>query len=325
MSDSLDQFYKPLINYLKRYPAVSLQASANALNITIERLQDCINKLNASVHLIEYVSAYRIKLIETIQFLDRNQLLKHLHQIDALNLFVLDKTVSTNTFLLNRPLHTQIQICVAEQQTAGKGQYHRNWASPFGQNLYLSIKYPTLSLNMNDLPLISVVSAISVIQTLAKMMPELPLQLKWPNDVMVNYRKLAGLLIESFKYAHYRVIVVGLGLNINMQQSGASAIDRQWSSLRKETNHRFDRHTIVIPVINQLLNDFNHFSKYGIEHFRPWLNQYDCLRQKYVHVRQGHHLYKGYGNGIDDEGNLLLIGSKNESLKFNSGHIQHIT
>jgi len=140
---------------------------------------------------------------------------------------------------------------LAERQTSGRGRRGRSWISPFGENLYYSLvvrveggvrQLDGMSLAVG-LALLSVIHCFGVTEA----------GLKWPNDVLVGDRKLAGILLElSGDPADVCHVVIGIGLNVNMLVAEAGVIGQPWTSMRAELARLLNRNELVTELNKQL-------------------------------------------------------------------------
>ena len=119
----------------------------------------------------------------------------------SINIELFDCIDSTNTYLKNMEgMTTDYSLCLAEQQTAGYGQYQRQWSSPANKNIYLSLR-TTIGLPITQLSGLSLVVGLSVCQALEFLWPILSslLTIKWPNDIYCNGEKLGGYFSRGNK------------------------------------------------------------------------------------------------------------------------------
>ena len=148
---------------------------------------------------------------------------------------VLQATDSTNSALARLPAEQcHAHVMLAEKQTSGRGRRQRTWHSPAGGNIYLSLgwRFPLQAAALSTLPLVTALC-------LCRALDRAGLQghgVKWPNDVLVNGAKLAGILVETQAVGSGPVLaVIGIGLNVRMPGQGsgspAAAIDRPWTCL----------------------------------------------------------------------------------------------
>lgn len=136
----------------------------------------------------------------------------------------------------------------AGEQTAGRGQHGRSWHSPKGDNLYLTLVwFPPSTISQDIEPLIIThLLAYSMIQ----LFPQLPCRIKWPNDVLCNGKKLAGILCETVPWQDRIAIILGIGINVHMED--VSSIDQPATSIVLETGTWYS----VIELHLQLVSQF---------------------------------------------------------------------
>lgn len=165
---------------------------------------------------------------------------------------IFDTIDSTNEYLLAQK-HSPEAVCIAEHQTKGKGRLGRGWYSPHGENIYLSYRCH-LSKPMGEIGHLSMLVGELVCNVLNQFGIKEGLCVKWPNDVLFENKKLAGILIEvqqgeaSSSYA-----VIGIGLNVNMLAAEDNQISQAWTSMQMITGRYHDRNSLAAALINCLL------------------------------------------------------------------------
>ncbi|HUH57569.1 MAG TPA: biotin--[acetyl-CoA-carboxylase] ligase, partial [Pseudomonadales bacterium] len=189
----------------------------------------------------------------------------------------------------------------AEHQTQGKGRRGREWSSPYAQNLYLSFVWP-ITEGLDQIDGLSLVIGLAVLKTI-KRVCKIEAQLKWPNDVLINERKVAGILLELIgdpvELCH---VVIGVGVNINMLDS-VFRIDQEWTSLAKETGAIIDRELFAKILLEELDIYLDRQKIYGFSSMRAeWLS---------AHAWQGRNVVLHTGNDFVD-GKLIGVGDKGE-------------
>ena len=163
---------------------------------------------------------------------------------------------STNQYLLDYP---QTHLVISEQQRSGRGQHGRSWYSPAGKNIYLSVRWHT-KVQQNTAQ-----TTLIVAQAVQQLCRKLGLQHAWikpPNDVMLNGRKAAGILIEAITEGTEVDLVIGIGINVWMQAStDQSPIDQPWTSLAEAAGitsasayPNFNRNHMISQLLNILHN-----------------------------------------------------------------------
>lgn len=214
---------------------------------------------------------------------------------------------STNSYLLRRVPHQvkQGQVCVAEYQNSGRGRRGRQWISPFGSHIYMSM-YWCLEQGISAAMGLSVVAALAVSDAI-KQLYSVDVELKWPNDIYAKGKKLAGILIElegqALESSH---CVIGIGLNINMPAKAAEDIDQPWTDLQSVVSDEIDRNQLVSTLINCLLIRLNQHKESGIiTMLDDWFKQ-DLYLNKPVRLITGEKETLGICRGINNQGALLL-------------------
>lgn len=237
-----------------------------------------------------------------IQLLNDADILSHLHQQDLDVIPVID---STNQYLLDRMDQLPSgHACIAEYQQAGRGRRGRKWFSPFGSNLYLSMYWrleqgPAAAMGLSLV--IGIVMA-EVIQSLG--VPDV--RVKWPNDLYLNDRKLAGILVElTGKTGDAAQIVMGAGVNLVMRSEGASEINQGWINLQ-EAGVEINRNELAAKIINSLREALPIFERDGLAPFVERWDALDNFINRPVKLLIGDREVHGIARGIDKQGGLLL-------------------
>jgi birA, biotin-[acetyl-CoA-carboxylase] ligase region/BirA biotin operon repressor domain len=209
-------------------------------------------------------------LPEPIQLLEEERIRQ---QIEYGNVAVLPVIDSTNQYLLDRihELHSG-DACVAEYQTAGRGRRGRKWFSPFGANLYLSMYWrleqgPAAAIGL------SLVIGIVMAEVLQSLGAD-KVRVKWPNDLYLNDRKLAGILVElTGKTGDAAQIVIGAGINLVMRHVENDVINQGWINLQ-EAGISIDRNTLAVRLIKELRDSLRLFEQEGLT---PYLTRWKRL------------------------------------------------
>lgn len=243
------------------------------------------------------------KLAERLDMLDQQKLSAVSH--DA-SLELISIIGSTNQHLLERTNTLKSgSVCVAEYQSAGRGRRGREWVSPFGANLYLSM-YWRLDAGMAAAMGLSLVVGVAVVEALEDMGVE-GVKLKWPNDLYHNDKKLAGILVElsgqSGGAAH---IVIGLGLNLSMDPK-TSGIGQPWTSLKEVCGGKVpDRNHLAQTLINAWDKALVDYELKGMSNFVARWNRLDNFLGRNVKLIIGPREIEGIVQGIDEQGAVLL-------------------
>lgn len=208
--------------------------------------------------------------------------------------------------------------CLAEQQSAGRGRRGRQWMSPFGRNIYLSQVWE-FQAGAAALEGLSLSVGLAVVRALTAF-GVTGLGLKWPNDVLHNDRKLAGVLLEmQGDPSGICQVVVGVGLNVEMSGSAVSEISQPWTDLQQIVGS-VDRNKLVAELMSSLYSVYKEFLVGGFTaHKDEWCG-YDIFAGRDVKVQLGDSYIDGVVIGLDSSGGLLLKTTEGERV-FNGGEV----
>ncbi|WP_312747304.1 bifunctional biotin--[acetyl-CoA-carboxylase] ligase/biotin operon repressor BirA [Cedecea neteri] len=241
-------------------------------------------------------------LPEPIQLLDEGFIKS---QIENGSVAVLPVIDSTNQYLLDRLNSLQSgDACIAEYQQAGRGRRGRQWFSPFGANLYLSMYWrleqgPAAAIGL------SLVIGIVMAEVLQRLGAE-DVRVKWPNDLYLNDRKLAGILVElTGKTGDAAQIVIGAGINLAMRNVATDVINQGWINLQ-EAGIRIDRNTLAVTLIQELRTALQLFEQESLLPFLPRWEKLDNFINRPVKLIIGEREVHGISRGINEQGGLLL-------------------
>jgi len=241
-------------------------------------------------------------LPEPIQLLDENVIRSQLKQGKVTVLPVID---STNQYLLDRINELNSgDSCVAEYQQAGRGRRGRKWFSPFGANLYLSMFWrleqgPAAAIGL------SLVIGIVIAEVLHSLGAD-KVRVKWPNDLYLNDRKLAGILVEmTGKTGDAAQIVIGAGLNMVMRNVQADVVNQGWITLQ-EAGVTIDRNILAVRLIKELRQSLTLFEQEGLSPFLGRWEKLDNFIHRPVKLIIGDKEIFGTSRGINAQGALLL-------------------
>ncbi len=219
-----------------------------------------------------------------------------------------DRIDSTNSYLMESISDgiASGTVCLAEQQTAGRGRQGRGWVSPFGANIYLSIfwKY---KLDLADVTGLSLAAGLAVAKSLRRLGIE-DVVLKWPNDVLWENRKLAGLLLEATgEQGGPSNVVLGLGLNSRIEEEQARNIDQPWVDLsRLPYTTDISRNRLAAVLLNALLETLDKFETQGFSPLVEEWKSYDAYYGDTVRLKLGDGFVVGTHCGVNESGALLL-------------------
>lgn len=303
-----------LLSILSTEKSISFNKLTALLKCSRQQLDAQLITLQQQGIKIEY-QAEQLKLIPELPLLD----LDYLSQALPLHQLFVERVIpSTNQFLLDHICELEKgSLCLAEYQTAGRGRRGRQWISPFAGQVIMSL-YWTFPRHL-DLNGLSLAVGMAIAQTLNQI-GATDIQLKWPNDILLKQRKLAGILLEiASKNNGLHNIVIGIGINLSLGQQ-ANHIDQPYAELI-EILPQLDRNQLIVQLVSHLTQHLQQFEQRGIDHLfqQQWAN-FDALLGKEVRVISEHHQIIGIEQGIDQRGYLQLLTEQGMQY-FNAGEV----
>lgn len=256
----------------------------------------------------ESIKGRGYRLAEGIELLDKAKVISEIPDHLSYCLHIVRQTDSTNLLAaeLARKGATRGLVVLAEQQSAGKGRRGRPWHSPFGRNIYCSIVWEFDS-GVAALEGLSLAVGVGVVRALHTVGVH-DTQLKWPNDVLHNRRKLAGILLEmTGDVSGCCQVVIGVGINVAMANlKDPVSIDQPWTDANTVAGKAVSRNALASSLIAQLLQLLTEFEVEGFEKFHNDWAALDCTRGKPVTVHVGENLLHGIAAGVDNSGALAV-------------------
>jgi len=213
---------------------------------------------------------------------------------------------STNQYLLDRiNILDSGSVCLSEYQIKGRGRRGKEWISPFGSNLYLSM-YWRLDAGIAAAMGLSLVVGVAIVEALEQLNLK-GVKLKWPNDLYYQDRKLAGILVEMSGQAGSAAnLVIGMGLNLMMAEK-TEGITQPWASLSEVAGKQeIDRNQLAITMIQTLNKALLDYELQGMQGFVERWNRLDNFIHRPVRLIMGQRDIIGISHGINEQGAVLL-------------------
>lgn len=233
---------------------------------------------------------------------------------------------------------------VADSQKKGKGRLGRRWESPAGANIYTSVILrpdipPVFA------PQLTLVAAVAVAETIAKFLnpPASPffkggikdvpplteggrvefLSVKWPNDILLNSKKVAGILTEmSSEMDRINFVIIGIGVNVNMTKKMLPEELRQIAtSLKEEAGRELSRINFIQTLYLNLETWYKRYLNHGFELVRKAWTGYFTMAGKWAKIQQMDKIVEGIAMGIDNDGALLLQEKSGNITRIISGDV----
>ncbi|AZF07639.1 bifunctional biotin--[acetyl-CoA-carboxylase] ligase/biotin operon repressor BirA [Pseudomonas sp. R5-89-07] len=294
-----------LLELLKDGRFHSGEALGAALGVSRSAVWKQLQLLEAELNLpIHKVRGKGYRLASPLVFLDAQEISRSAPSLQW-PIHIYDSIDSTNAEALRLVGIAQAApfLVLAEQQVAGRGRRGRKWVSPFAQNIYYSLVL-RIEDGLRQLEGLSLVVGLAVIQALRESGVQ-DAVLKWPNDVLVGQKKIAGILLELVgDPADICHVVVGIGVNVNMQK--AAEVDQQWTSVQLETGTAADRNALVAQVGLQLQRYLDRHKASGFAALQEEWEQHHAWQGRSVSLIAGVNRVDGVVLGVDRQGALRL-------------------
>lgn len=304
-----------LLAALSADQAVSGSALAGRLGVTRAAVWKQIELLRALGAPIEAATGRGYRLVSPLELLDAARIAVELDASMRSRLGALDvhwQIDSTNSELLRRADRgaRDLQVCLAETQSAGRGRRGRIWRSPLGGNIYLSV-LRRFEQGMAALSGLSLMVGVAVIQALTDC-GIANIGLKWPNDVLADGRKLAGILVElGGEFLGPCHAVIGIGINLRLPAAERAQIDQPAIDLATlapagmPTRNRLSGRLLV-----RLIEALDRFAKQGFVPFRAEYARQDLLHGRAIRVIAAGQECEGIAAGVDERGALIVRRGK---------------
>jgi len=235
-----------------------------------------------------------------------------------------DALPSTNTEAASQAkLGAPEGVCiVAEQQTAGRGRYGKQWESPAGAGLYFSIILRP-KLDSRLYPLITLTAAVAVSNSLSEDFG-LPADIKWPNDILSGEKKICGILAETTESNTGTAVILGIGFNLRSDLLSGE-LSETATSLFSETGESADANEVLRSVLARFSPLYGSLrSEEGSRHIREeWCRRSSYCTGKRVRATKGNAVVEGVTDGIDEFGRLRLV-TEDGLVKIEAGEVSSV-
>ncbi len=234
-----------------------------------------------------------------------------------------DSLPSTNTYLVaalkETPKLPSGTVVVAREQHAGRGRQHRPWLTPPNQNLTFSFVWRE-TMPEQYVPAMAQALSVGIAQFLQGY--GLTPTIKWPNDLLVEGKKIGGILCErvNLRDSSQVAVVAGIGLNVNLDAVTAAKIDQPATSILLETGLTGELPTVLDELLEQLVAPLHAWSQRGFPGIRADYEAFGWARGSAIRVRDGESYLSGNHGGYNEDGALVLKVDGGEKICY-SGDI----
>ncbi|MFW2331846.1 MAG: biotin--[acetyl-CoA-carboxylase] ligase [Nitrospinota bacterium] len=241
------------------------------------------------------------------------------------NLELFDQLDSTNEYLLEKGRNGIADLAVvAESQTAGRGRRGRSWESIRYRSLTFSFSYfvSPKKINLENIGILSLATAVAIAQSLSSLAManhQTEIGLKYPNDILINNKKVGGILSELISFSNKKIVVTGIGLNFSANPMKNSKVTGVLSDIF-ELN-KVSRESFLSTFFLKMENIFKLLDDGKKESIIVSYKKFDKTRGMKLIVQNGARKFIGVAVDIDKDGMLLIKKSDGELVKHNSGDI----
>ncbi|PHV71211.1 biotin--[acetyl-CoA-carboxylase] ligase [Sporanaerobium hydrogeniformans] len=301
---------------------LSGEEMSKVLGVTRASIWKTINKLKEQGYTIESSTrkGYRIKEVPNI--ITKSEVLEELHtQLLGREIVYYEEISSTNEEAkqLAREGCQEGLVVIADQQLLGKGRLGRNWSSPAGTGIWMSLvlRPPILPLQASTLTLVAGLSLCEAIEAVTG----LEARIKWPNDIVVNGKKVCGILTEmSAELEGIKYVILGIGINVNTPHFPEDL--PYASSLYLEGKQQYIRKDILKEFLMRFEKDY--FTYLEVPTFQNFIQRYEakCITlNKKVKILASSQEYVAYAKAITEEGMLKVVTEQGEEKIILAGEV----
>jgi len=207
-------------------------------------------------------------------------------------------------------------VLIADNQSRGRGRFNREWLTTSGQDLTISILFKPA---LNQVHMLNMVASLAIQETISEITQE-EAEIKWPNDVLVNGKKISGVLIETVMSTATLVdfAVVGIGLNVNLNPLVMDAIKDSATSISLITGALTDKYEVLSKLLSMIDRQYQLVLE-GRDLCIDWATKVSTIGNK-VKVSNGSKIISGYAVDLDSVGNLILE-TKQGRVKVTAGDV----
>ncbi len=302
---------------------VSGQDLCEAFGVSRTAVWKAVNQLKEDGYEIEAVKNKGYKLMSYPDTLKKSEILSRLRtDYMGKNLYYFDQTGSTNADIkrLAEENAPQGTMALADMQVDGRGRRGRSWSSPKGTAIYFSLLLRP-AVTPNQAPMITLLMALAVAKAIEETCG-LEAKIKWPNDVIVNGKKVCGILTEmSLETDFIHFVVIGTGINVN-QESFLEELKDRATSLYLEKGRKVIRAELLEQVLLHFESYYNTFLEEKSLGFL--MEEYNSLLVSVgqeVQILDPQNTYTAVSKGINDKGELLVTCSDKTEKAIYAGEV----
>lgn len=302
---------------------VSGEVISNYLGCSRTAVWKHIEELRKAGYEVEAVPRKGYRMIHKPNLLTESEIKAHLSDCSFFHKVVYENSVVSTQQVAHRLAQEGAKegtIVVADEQTGGKGRLGRPWYSPIGTGIWMSLilkpKIPP-----QQAPQLTLLAAVAVICGIKKS-TGLVCEIKWPNDILLNGKKLVGILTEmQSDLEQIHSVIVGIGINVN-QEAFPNELVAIATSLKSAKGSEINRAQLMQSILVEFEELYHTFLEHGFQPIKELWETYAVTIGRNIIARTFHGSISGFAKGITDDGVLLLEDSKGEVHKIYSADIE---
>lgn len=287
---------------------VSGQELCNKFGVSRTAVWKAINQLKENGYEIEAVQNKGYHLLSAPDVMDQTELESiHATEWAGCEIYYFDSIDSTNTKAkeLAEEGHPSGTLVVADRQTAGKGRRGRSWESPSGIGIFMTLMLKP-EINPNHASMLTLVAAMATTRAIRRVIG-VPAMIKWPNDIVMNGKKVCGILTEmSAQFDYINHIVIGIGINVH-NEDFPEEIAQTASSIYLESGQHIHRASLIEAFLEEFEDVYAEYLK--TEDMEGLQKEYDSMlvnRGRQVRVLDPKEPFEGKAMGITKKGELIV-------------------
>ena len=210
----------------------------------------------------------------------------------------------------------QLYAFSCKEQTKGQGRFGKTWHSPFGKNIYASYAFIE---SVVIVPTFAYAQAAALtVESLLKSY-DIQAQIKWPNDLIVEKKKIAGILVSIFEHEKKRMIIISVGMNVNLDQTDLLHIDQKATSMQLETAQHYDVEEIYEKLTKSIALVIETLKKNGpVEIAKEWQKQTEWIVDDTRKIKTNTQTLTGKILSIETDGSIYVQQDRDNVIKINS-------
>lgn len=299
----------------------------NHLGVSRTAVWKQLQKLEAMGLQLQSIKGRGYRLPQGFELLDCERIKANLEHSASQQLKALHVHQSLES--TNKEAHQLIQrqvesasgtVILSEYQTMGRGRRGKNWVSPFAANLYLSMVWD-FDQGASALQGLSLAIGVAVSRALSQLKVE-GVQLKWPNDIYINHKKLGGILLEMVgDPAGQCTVIIGIGINHCMPEQSAEDIDQAWTDLNTVSKQAISRNNLAALIISHCFDVLSDYQQTGFACYQQEWQVIDAFKGTKAVVSTANQSTVGTPIGVDEFGALKMQLANGEVKHFIGGEL----